>query len=1435
MSEIASRLSLVSHPIPIPAAMPVSLNRSAPLVGVLGLLALAPRAWTQAPSFELKEGDRVALLGDVLLERENTHGSLELAFRAQFPDRSFSVRNLAWAGDTPAGWSRASFDGREKGIERLKEHLALVKPTVVFLGYGMAASLQEMTDRANDPTLNPDPARYGSDPMTAARFKKQLGNLIDLIRSEPEVKGGVRFVLLSPIRHEDLRASRPGLPDPAKHNELLTQYCKAIEELARERGVSYVDLASLEKKDGSLTTNGIHLTESGYRSFADAVVRQLGLASRPLDSKIKPDDLNAAVFRKNDLFFHRFRPANSTYLFGFRKHEQGQNAKEMAEFEPLLAAADTEIEKILRGTVPEKQEKAPGELKKIVETGNAKPEPLPAPVFDLDPSLEISLWAEAPMLGKPTQMNWDAEGRLWVSCTPIYPQIQPGAHPDDKVVVIEDSDRDGKADKSTTFAADLLIPSGVAVDTVVKDGKARQNAAYVGASTEILRLEDRDGDGRADSRQVVLSGFGTEDTHHTVHTLRWGPDGLLYFDQSVYIHTHLETPWGMVRLNAGGVFAYDPTTEHVEVFSKGLWNPWGHAWDVSGQSFLTDGAGFNGLSWAFPGAVFNPSEGARKTMQSISPGNYPKFAGLEIIHSPLFPADWQGTAVTCDFRAHRVVRFAIDDQSLPDKGGKSGYVTRELTDVVRTPDLAFRPIDVRLGPDGALYLADWTNPVINHGEVDFRDPRRDHVHGRIWRVAPKGSKPLKWEKLMSLKEAEVAEESKSKRTKLGTSGASVSLWEVEQLGRLAYAQGAIKPAPLIEKWADSADRGARSRVQMMRALSRKPSLDSASKILALAQSPPAEDPYYEFAAWISMNDLAEVWAAALAEGAWKADTEEKQKQLAWGLGAIRPELATDALSKLVASNQVPFDGTGPWIELLGRAGDSSAIGQLFDAVVRGDLKGDVLVRALRALAAAGRDRGVRPVGELKDIAAFFSRPEGEVASAALRAAAPWQIRGFIPLYARQSRSEEGGVRDAALDALREAGAASGEGKAAAVAALTELCDDNQPPALRRRASASLAALDLKGGLSVLVDVLTDQTNENDAVEAWRGLLSSQGAADTLAETLPRNLAQPIANAGMKAARDIGKKGEKLTAFLAPIAGLSPTVATQQANWKNWVDIVKRDGDPARGEEVYRRVSLACVTCHAIGGAGGKVGPELGTLGASAPLDYIIESIMEPAAKVKEGYNAVTLTLKDGTVVAGILARETDQNFVIRIATGAEQNVPKANVTGRENIGSLMPANLTASIKDRERIDLFAFLAQLGKAGSYDASKANVARTWWLYAKSAAEAAGVGTLKGGDGVAAYTNVDGGLPKDRLNELAGLVQGDAIFAVSKFNVAAAGRIPFSLQGVSEAWIDGQPLPVASEPSPQVELTAGDHVMAIKLTTSALPGSLRAASEGVRFINE
>jgi len=152
--------------------------------------------------------------------------------------------------------------------------------------------------------------------------------------------------------------------------------------------------------------------------------------------------------------------------------------------------------------------------------------------FSVADGFEVNLFASDPMIANPIQMHWDNRGRLWVVGSAVYPHIEPGQVSRDSITVLEDTDGDGVADTSTIFADNLLIPTGIAVG----DG-----GVYVANSTEILHLRDTDGDLRADDSRVVLSGFGTEDTHHLIHSFRWGYDGFLYFNQAIYIHSHVET------------------------------------------------------------------------------------------------------------------------------------------------------------------------------------------------------------------------------------------------------------------------------------------------------------------------------------------------------------------------------------------------------------------------------------------------------------------------------------------------------------------------------------------------------------------------------------------------------------------------------------------------------------------------------------------------------------------------------------------------------------------------------------------------------------------------------------------------------------------------------------------------------------------------------
>ncbi len=253
---------------------------------------------------------------------------------------------------------------------------------------------------------------------------------------------------------------------------------------------------------------------------------------------------------------------------------------------------------------------------------------------------EVQLWAADPLLAKPIQMNFDARGRLWIASSEVYPQILPGQVANDKILILEDTKGAGHADKTTVFADGLLIPTGV----LPGDG-----GAYVANSTELLFLSDSKGGDHADRRRVMLSGFGTEDTHHILHAFDWGPDGNLYFNQSIYIHSHIETPNGVRRLNAGGIWQFRPETMQLEVFARGWVNSWGHKHDYWGQSFATDGAGGEGINYVVPGASYVTAAGAQRILSGLNPGS-PKDCSLEIVSGRHMPDDWQGNLITNDFR-----------------------------------------------------------------------------------------------------------------------------------------------------------------------------------------------------------------------------------------------------------------------------------------------------------------------------------------------------------------------------------------------------------------------------------------------------------------------------------------------------------------------------------------------------------------------------------------------------------------------------------------------------------------------------------------------------------------------------------------------------------------------------------------------------------------
>ena len=275
-------------------------------------LSASASAAAEAP-FAFRGGDRVVLLGGAFIERLQTHGYLETAILAGLPEKNLTFRNLGWSGDTVWGDSRGVFGSRADGFKRLVGDVNLSKPTLLVICYG------ENEAYAGEAGL--------SD------FRGGLNALLDALRPT-----GARVLLLGPKKHEKLG---PPLPDPAPYNAHLRKYTAIIATVAQERGHAFIDLYDLPGR----TENGIHLTEAGEQQFVQALLPKLGVRAVSYStSELAP--LRTAIREKNELFFHRYRPQNETYLFLFRKHEQGNNAVEIPQFDPLIEAKEKEIARL---------------------------------------------------------------------------------------------------------------------------------------------------------------------------------------------------------------------------------------------------------------------------------------------------------------------------------------------------------------------------------------------------------------------------------------------------------------------------------------------------------------------------------------------------------------------------------------------------------------------------------------------------------------------------------------------------------------------------------------------------------------------------------------------------------------------------------------------------------------------------------------------------------------------------------------------------------------------------------------------------------------------------------------------------------------------------------------------------------------------------------
>lgn len=695
-----------------------------------------PADYRDPETFAFAKGDTIAIIGNGLADRMQHDGWMESHLQAVNPDKELVFRNMSLTGD------RIDRYPRSKGFMPMDDYLRHVGADVIFAFFGYNESFE------------------GAKGIEA--FEKKLVEMIKRYRGvQPNGENFPRIVLFSPIAHEDL--GDPNLPDGKANNKRLALYTASMQKIAGQEGVTFVDLFAptrdlYKEIDEPLTINGVHLNDRGNYHLGNVIAKAIsGSASE--DGELL-SSIKEAVLDKNWHWHNRYRATDGNDVWGGRSKltfVDGQSNAEVlmheldmldvmsANRDPLIwAKANGSDWKVDDSNVPDpipvisnvgggsKSSNADKEGNLNYVSGEEGVDLLNVPE-----GFEVNLFADEsrfPEIANPVQMQVDGKGRLWVAAWKTYPKWEPLKEMDDALVILEDDDNDGVADRSKVFAH-VHNPLGF---------EFWNGGVVVTSQPDILFLKDTDGDDVADVRYVLFQGTGSSDTHHAANNLIFGPDGGIYWQSGIFLQHNHEHPWGpSLEATASGMYRFDPRRYTIAFHASNSPNPHGTSFDDWGYMYANDGTGGRSYQVRPEGEGFKMHQLLQKEVRPV--------AADEIVGSTHFPEEMQGNFLVCNtigYLGIKQYKLHRDGYSFTEKvkakDGTVSDVKREfgVGEVWGTPtdellysdDKNFRPTDAVFGEDGALYVSDWHNVIIGHMQHNIRDPNRDHRHGRVYRM-----------------------------------------------------------------------------------------------------------------------------------------------------------------------------------------------------------------------------------------------------------------------------------------------------------------------------------------------------------------------------------------------------------------------------------------------------------------------------------------------------------------------------------------------------------------------------------------------------------------------------------------------------------------------------------------------------------------------------
>ncbi|RCR67226.1 PVC-type heme-binding CxxCH protein [Larkinella punicea] len=922
---------------------------------------------------------------------------------------------------------------------------------------------------------------------------------------------------------------------------------------------------------------------------------------------------------------------------------------------------------------------------------------------------KANVWASEPMMTQPMAFCWDDRGRLWVAENRDYESRGHGFSKagNSRILILEDTNGDGVADKQKVFLDSIAFPSAIAVGF---DG------LFLGAPPNLLFVPDRNGDDVADVKdiEVRLTGWGIRDRHETLNSLHWGPDGWLYGLQGFATPSKVRKPNGKGKLYKhndpfpedilegegvdinGGVWRYHPTKDRFEVVAHGFSNPWGIDYDAKGQLIMT-ACVIPHLWHVVPGGIYHRQGGQHfnpyiyNDIKTIADHSHRSaHGGARVYQSDAFPASQQGRIFMANIHEHAILADVLEPKG-------SGFVGHHGADFLQANNAQWVGFSMEVGPDGGLYVLDWHDADICGKEV------LNSETGRIFRIMPKNSLAENWtgrysdltkmtdQQLVGLqtvksdwhaRRARIILQNRAAKGKLGgqthaqlrqlfETNANAD-WRLRALWTLHITGGFDEKA--LTKVLDDKDAYVRAWAVQMLCEDKAPPTVVQEKMVRMAREDPSAVVRLYLASALQRVDTESQWKIAgelMAHGEDKND-HNLPKMIWFGFEPLVKTNPTRALD-LAARCEIPMVARF----IARRIVDADQTPTLITALGKSPKTQVSLLEGMRD-GLEGRTDLATPANWKTVYAKLKANPK----TAPLAQQVGQQFGDTETARKSLATLKD---RKAPLDQrLKALKSIAGQQRPELLAELPALLNE---PNLRSETIRAIAGYDRESLGELLLARYAD-FSPADKLQVVQTMSSRPKYGWQLAQALKNNKI-PKRDVPTYAARQLLRVvGSGFVEIWGPIEqhGIDEKAYTRYQ--KLLTDRALLSANTVKGRLVFQRT---CGPCHKMYGEGGSIGPDI-TGSNRGNVDYLLSNILNPSGEIQDDYKMVVVTTRDGRTYSGNVAGENERQLTLRVVGQDAVVLNKSDVQSREvTPNSMMPTGLLDALTEDEVIDLVAFL------------------------------------------------------------------------------------------------------------------------------------------------